>query len=155
MRKMGRGAQISRLVTRTRSWPGQHVIGRSPWRPACRRSGSVGGGCRRRAHPTHCQAHFWPRTRPKSAANGCCQHPQAADHNPLTKSGPWPRPSNRPATTERRITVGTSHYPALHGREYGVIATCRTPGCVGTGCKGPGFRPTDVSVCAYPMGVWS
>jgi len=25
---------------------------------------------------------------------------------------------HRPSTAERRITVGTSHYPALHGRDY-------------------------------------
>ncbi len=25
---------------------------------------------------------------------------------------------HRPSTAERRITVGTAHYPALHGRDY-------------------------------------
>ena len=28
-------------------------------------------------------------------------------------------PKHRPSTAERRITVGTAHYPALLGREHG------------------------------------
>ncbi len=27
------------------------------------------------------------------------------------------KPKHRPSTAERRITVGTAHYPAIHGRE--------------------------------------
>jgi len=28
------------------------------------------------------------------------------------------KPKHRPSTAERRITVGTAHYPALLGRDY-------------------------------------
>jgi hypothetical protein len=50
-------------------------------------------------------------------------------------------PRHRPSTAERRITVGTSHHPALHSRDHGGDRTVPYIRLRGHSLRSAGFPP--------------